>query len=501
MCADTSSKLYEDISLKLYEDTSLILDEDKSPNLYEDTSSGIYSTVNEATKNTSSQYAIPARETTAAQKELKIEVSNGPGCKEKKAYKTRKTSLNKSLDIEVVKQKTEKRRKNRITSLCHVKLAFAIVFIFAMIVVVSMVITLFLQMRNLHEMNRALQKSVERLNHEKNKISEQTNVSHLYDLVLSMDNKIKYFNISLDKSQKLVNDLIYAQEIINGEVTTNLTNLVLAMDNRMNHFNISLENSQKVVSDFNSTQENINREVLKRFSSISHFFSTCSDIARLNSFYASGNYIVKLSAGVLWSVYCDMNRTFGGNSTGWMRVAELDVNNCPSGLRHQITKSVKTCVVKQDNAGCTEINYPVNNIQYTKITGQIRGYQVKSSDGFEKHGSTARPINFRNLNNNYLDGVSISTYGRHVWSFAAGCNCHNTNNKPTIIGQDYTCGGSARDTRYVGILWASQKCGRNSIWFYKVLPPTTTDIKVRICRDENRSNEDLALKTLELYIQ
>ena len=588
MCADTSSKLYEDTSLKLYEDTSLKLYEDTSlklyedtsPNSYEDTSSGIYSTVNEATKNTSSQYAIPAIETTAAQKELKIEVSNGPGCKEIKAYKTRKTSLNKSLDIEVVKQKTEKRRKNRITLLCPVKFAFAIVFIFAMIIVVSMVIALFVQMRNLHEMNRALQKSVERLNHEKNIISEQTKLSHLYDLVLSMDNKIKYFNISLDKSQKLVNDLISAQEIINGEVTTNLNNLVitmdnfnnsldntqelipaleiinrevttnvsklynlvlsmdnrmnhfnislensqelipaleiinrevttnvsklynlvLSMDNRMNHFNISLENSQKVVRDFNSAQENINREVLKRFSSIPHFFSSCSDIARLNSFYASGNYIVKSFAGVLRSVYCDMSRTFGGTSTGWMRVAELDVNNCPPGLRHQTTNTVKTCVVKQDNAGCTEINYPVNNIRYTKITGQIRGYQVKTSDCFERYGSTPRPINFRNLNNNYLDGVSISTNGRHVWSFAAGCNCRNAINKPTIIGQDYTCDG-VHPGHSVYDVWASQQCGRNSIWFYKVLPPTTTDIKVRICRDENRSNEDLALKTLELYIQ
>ena len=450
MCADTSSKLYEDTSLKLYEDVS--------PNLYEDTSSGIYSTVNEATKKTSSQYAIQAMETTAVQKELKIEVSNGPGWKEKKANKTRKTSLNKSLDIEVVKQKTEKRRKNRITSQCHVKFAFAIVFIFAMIGVVAMVMTLFLQMRNLHEMNRALQKSVERLNHEKNKISEQTKLSHLYDFVLSMDNKIKYFNISLDKSQKLVNDLI-------------------------------------------SAQENINREVLKRFSSISHLFSSCSDIAKLNSFYASGNYIVKSFAGVLRSVYCDMSRTFSGTSAGWMRVAELDVNNCPPGLRHQITKSVSNCVVMEGNPGCTEIIYPVYNTQYTQIVGQIRGYQIKSSDGFVSV-RVPRPTNFTNLNSNYLDGVSISTNGQHVWSFAAGCNCLNTKNKPTVIGQDYTCDGvQARHFEYDGLLWASQQCGRNSTWFYKVLSPTTTDIKVRICRDQFRSDEDLAINTLILYIQ
>ena len=156
---------------------------------------------------------------------------------------------------------------------------------------------------------------------------------------------------------------------------------------------------------------------------VDNHFSSCSDISRSIVTQASGNYIVRSSAGVLRSVYCDFNITFGENSTGWMRVAELDVNNCPCGLRHEITNnSVHTCVVIEDNEGCTEINYPVYNLSYTQITGQISGYQIKSSDGFVSVG-VPRPTNFTNLNSNYLDGVSISTNGVHVWSFAAGCNC------------------------------------------------------------------------------
>ena len=107
---------------------------------------------------------------------------------------------------------------------------------------------------------------------------------------------------------------------------------------------------------------------------------------------------------------------------------------------------------------------------------------------------------FHDINNNYLDGVSISTNGQHVWSFAAGYNCHHTRNKPTLIGQDYTCGGVASSS-YVGILWASQQCGRNSHWFYNVFPATITDIKVRICRNQFGSYEDLAITTLEPYTQ
>ena len=104
---------------------------------------------------------------------------------------------------------------------------------------------------------------------------------------------------------------------------------------------------------------------------------------------------------------------------------------------------MNTCVVIEDSAGCTEITYPVYNTQYTQITGQIRGYQVRSSDCFISVDDTSipRPSNFTNVNSNSLDGVRISTNGQHIWSFAAGCNCRNTKRKPTIIGPDYTCGG------------------------------------------------------------
>ena len=49
--------------------------------------------------------------------------------------------------------------------------------------IVSMVIALFLEMRTLHEMNRALQKSFEDLHYGNNENTEQTNLSHFYDFV------------------------------------------------------------------------------------------------------------------------------------------------------------------------------------------------------------------------------------------------------------------------------------------------------------------------------
>ena len=89
-----------------------------------------------------------------------------------------------------------------------------------------------------------------------------------------------------------------------------------------------------------------------------------------------------------------------------MRLAELDVNNFPQGFRNQIVGADKTCVVSEDIAGCTEIHYPVYNIQHSKITDRIVAYQINSLDGFS-HNETIRNMNVvtNNINSNYLDGI------------------------------------------------------------------------------------------------
>ena len=46
------------------------------------------------------------------------------------------------------------------------------------------------------------------------------------------------------------------------------------------------------------------------------FLSSCLEIANLNFSYLSGRYIVRSPNGVLRSVYCDFNRTFGGTLQG-----------------------------------------------------------------------------------------------------------------------------------------------------------------------------------------
>ena len=88
---------------------------------------------------------------------------------------------------------------------------------------------------------------------------------------------------------------------------------------------------------------------------------------------------------------------------------------------------------------------------------------------------------------------------------------------PSFVGNDYFCDtGSDLGNPYYRTfhpnnpLWDGQGCGSHSTcctfntppWFFKTLSsPVTDNLELRICSDENRSNEDTPLEIIELYVQ
>ena len=82
---------------------------------------------------------------------------------------------------------------------------------------------------------------------------------------------------------------------------------------------------------------------------------SCAEIAKSSKGYSSGEYILKLSTEAIRTVYCDMTRTLGGSTSGWMRIAKIDVNNCPQGFNTTIHDSVNACIRSKSRAVCTEI--------------------------------------------------------------------------------------------------------------------------------------------------
>ena len=260
------------------------------------------------------------------------------------------------------------------------------------------------------------------------------------------------------------------------------------------------------------------------------------------SLYPSGYYWVRASNGSAVRVYCDMTRSCGGVTGGWMRVARLDFNDtstsCPSGHRERVDSGIRTCGIESSEAACSSVMFSTSGVEYTKVCGKILAYQFSSPDAFGGLGRGQNP----NIDSNYVDGVSLThghTPRNHIWTFAAAvdegdstshffrssdstCECSYSQgfgkSSPSFVGQDYFCDSGLQNYRQNNLgdffpddpLWDGSGCGSESTccsfnsppWFHKELPsPTSDDIEMRVCCDEDRSNEDIAMSSVEIYVQ
>ena len=292
---------------------------------------------------------------------------------------------------------------------------------------------------------------------------------------------------ALESSQKLQNEMfnVYAGNLDNKVHDLNESLLELS-EEFLQNLDIFSDAFQEVITNISGSL-NLNS------------FSSCSDILHHNPSSSSGYYLVRSSTDQLTSVYCDMTRTCGSITGGWMRVAELDVNNCPTGLIPRSFNGRKTCIRSENAPGCTPVLYNLFNIPFSKVCGQIRGYGFGSIDGLYIDGEFQSEY----VNASYVDGISITSNGSHIWTFSAG-QCDSCDNKPDFIGNDWTCEGSGCPISGIlctNILWDTNTCGRRTPFLKNLPRSTTADILMRVCRDENRSNEDIGVSIVELYAQ
>ena len=110
--------------------------------------------------------------------------------------------------------------------------------------------------------------------------------------------------------------------------------------------------------------------------------ASCADILLYIPNSPSGYYWIEGSG----RQYCDMTRSCGGVTGGWMRVAYLDMTNsshqCPSGLRQRTDSNKRTCVKNSDPAGCSSVTFSTATSGYSKVCGRVIAYQVYSTDAF-----------------------------------------------------------------------------------------------------------------------
>ena len=268
---------------------------------------------------------------------------------------------------------------------------------------------------------------------------------------------------------------------------------------------------------------------------------SCLQIKEAKPESESGYYWVTDSDGTAVRVYCDMSDDLAalcGNATsGWMRVANVNMSNritdpeCPGSEFELVEDVVRVCrrLLVDDNGGCNSHSFPLYSIDYGKVCGRVIGYQFGTGDAFQDGINSGFGID-----KPYVDGVSL-TYGsprNHIWSFASYstefftvCPCSNgsTETTPGFVGENYFCESGAKIFDFPvpvfttlfsdDALWDGEDCGQvpDSVegpccdgppWFYRNLDSLTNDdIELRLCSNAHRLDEEVSFEIVELYVQ
>ena len=282
------------------------------------------------------------------------------------------------------------------------------------------------------------------------------------------------------------------KDIINNRIAA-LENKGIKSDEYAKQLKTNLDSVQAKINNLDITLEDARSVFTPGYRRL---LSSCAQIRERDSTSTSGYYFIKLSTGQLRSVYCEMERCGEG---GWTRVANLDVDNCPAGFKSKQFGSISTCVTVKDKANCSPIIYSTLGIRHSRVCGKVRAYADGTPDSHSKSHSN-------NMNQNYLDGISITSNSEHVWSFFLGwCDSCNNHYNLNFLSTDWACSRAKscqfRNGKFCNIeLFSSQQCGTTLSMFHKDVKPSKSNLKVRVCRNQARTDEDIALKTIELYI-
>ena len=317
-----------------------------------------------------------------------------------------------------------------------------------------------------------------------------------------------------------------------ADVRNELNNSEKKGEENLENISKSISTQQSDIGLLSSRVNSITQitEILATILDEKHIYVSCAAIQKLWPLSPSGYYNIMPSNGSAITAYCDMTRSCGGITGGWMRVAELDMTDtttqCPDSLELRTTP-LRTCRIRNSGTACSSDMFSVDGVQYSKVCGRIRAYQVGTTDAF---------ISNLKIDTIYVDGVSL-THGssprQHIWTFASAlnedeqysdskCPCTNTiisdmvPPPPQFVGDDYFCDTGIDTGIRIGVfysddpVWDGAGCGPQSTccsfnsppWFYKQLPQATTDdIEMRVCRNKGRANEDIAVEIVELYVQ
>ena len=265
---------------------------------------------------------------------------------------------------------------------------------------------------------------------------------------------------------------------------------------------------------------------------------SCQEILHCFPSALSGYHDIRVPNGSLVQVYCDMEGTNCGGQGGWTRVAHVNMSqsgaSCPQGLTQKILSNLTLCG-QNGNRGCQGTTFSSLGISYSRVCGQLRGYQYGTTDAFGPYNNRKNGLN--DITQEYVEGAFI-TYGtakspKHIWTYANGislrynvkptfvcpCNTGSTAVVPPYVGSDYYCEtGNNGEGSLIKFfpddpLWDGQQCPGeeapccthpNMPWFIKSLNETictTEDIELKLCYYSAIPDAETLLNVIALYVK
>ena len=250
---------------------------------------------------------------------------------------------------------------------------------------------------------------------------------------------------------------------------------------------------------------------------ILHTFDSCEEVSNFPILLPSGMYNIR-SGDSSMNKYCSTTVAFSCNGIlgRWKRIAYMSNNtspvNCPMGFQH-INNQV-LCKRNPTGARCSSITYSTNGNSYSQVCGTIHGSYFGDPDGFDSHSTIRSRFAITSINNNYVDGISL-THGSinkyHIWTLSAIVNFATNptdicsvcaSNKPSYVGMDYSCDvvDQCKDNCSPRQIWGSGHCIGNNTFYKNLMQPTSDDIDMRVCTDQAENDEDIFLSFIEIYV-
>ena len=268
--------------------------------------------------------------------------------------------------------------------------------------------------------------------------------------------------------------------------------------------------------------------------------TSCSQLYEVHPTFPSGYYNITLSNGSQVEVYCDMKGSHCDGEGGWTRVAFVNMSvpgsSCPPGLvQYDNIFNTSLCWINNETYSpywrCNSTFFSTYSLNYTKVCGQVRGYQYGIPYAFYCY-----LINFNCFNS------QIKTFGvtfaysnnprKHIWTYAGGgyeqgtnflrCPCNNGSQYMNVtipfVGNDYYCESGLSINQGSVLypndpLWDGQDCpgieatcctSPKMPWFVKMLDETVSDdIELITCGYNNGQIQvhGTPLDLVELYIK